>query len=48
LWNLNPLIYKNRRYVQLRGIEDLVNAIEKLAQSRVNNLTGQGPPPDGS
>lgn len=33
VWNLNPLIYKNRRYVHHRGIEDLVNAIEKLAQS---------------
>ena len=48
MWNLNPLIYKNRRYVQHRGIEDVVNAIEKLAQSSGNNLTGQGQPLHGS
>lgn len=30
-WNLNPFIYENRRYVHHKGIENLVDAVEKLA-----------------
>ncbi len=48
MWNLNPLIYKNRRFVHHRDIEDLVNAVEKLTPTSGGNLTSQGPPPNGS
>ena len=29
-WNLNPFIYKDRRYVQHRGMDELVSTVAEL------------------
>jgi hypothetical protein len=31
-WQLNPFIYEHRRYVQHRGIGDLVDVVEKAVE----------------
>ena len=33
-WRLNPFLYKDTRLVRRTGMVDLVNAVEKLAQSK--------------
>ncbi len=30
-WNLNPYIYKDRRYVKHRGIDDVVDRLDEIA-----------------
>ena len=33
-WRLNPFLYKDTRLVRRKGMVDLVNAVEKLTQSK--------------
>lgn len=33
-WNLNPFVYRDRRYVQHAGVENLVDAVKRLSDDR--------------
>lgn len=46
-WNLNPLIYEDNRYVQHRGMDDLVEAVKDISK-RVGEATDQLGDPNGS
>jgi hypothetical protein len=41
-WNLNPLVYRDHRYIQHKGMDDLVNAVEKLTPAE-NGATPRTP-----
>ena len=44
-WRLNPFLYKDTRLVRRKGMGDLVNAVEKLAQSKDESPDAKGQVP---